>query len=74
MLQPALIGGVVNGVLSGLPVINIGNICCCLWVIVGGAVAAYMLQQKREVPINAGDGAAVGHHREGHSRRGHDRR
>ena len=34
-LQPALYGGLFIGVLSALPLINIGN-CCCLWVIGGG--------------------------------------
>ena len=60
MLQPALFGGLVTGLLSGLPFISIGNVCCCLWVILGGAVAAYFLQQRRETPITAGDGAVVG--------------
>ena len=58
--QPALIGGVVMGVLSALPIISAGNICCCLWVICGGAVAAYVLQQNTSTPITPGDGALVG--------------
>jgi len=59
-LQPALIGGVVIGVLSALPLISAGNCCCCLWVIGGGAVAAYLLQQHQSIPITIGDGAVVG--------------
>ena len=59
-LQPALLGGLVLGVLSVLPVVNIGNVCCCLWVVSGGAVAAYLLQKNQAAPIGAGDGAAVG--------------
>jgi hypothetical protein len=55
-----LIGGAVMGVLSALPLVNIGNLCCCLWVICGGAVAAYMLQQDQPAPITPGDGAVVG--------------
>jgi hypothetical protein len=39
-LQPALIGGLVTGVLSALPFVNILNACCCLWVVTGGVVAA----------------------------------
>jgi hypothetical protein len=58
--QPALIGGVVMGVLSALPLISAGNLCCCLWVITGGAVAAYLLQQNTSVAITPGDGAMVG--------------
>jgi len=47
------------GVLSALPIVNFGN-CCCLWVLGGGAVAAYLLQQDNAAPINLGDGALVG--------------
>ena len=58
--QPALIGGVVMGVLSALPLISAGNLCCCLWVIAGGLIAAYLLQQNTTAPITPGDGAMVG--------------
>ncbi len=34
------------GVLSALPFINILNACCCLWVVTGGVVAAYLLQER----------------------------
>ena len=60
MGQPALIGGLVIGVLSSLPIISAGNVCCCLWVVSGGAVAAYLLQQNQTTPITPGDGALVG--------------
>jgi hypothetical protein len=58
--QPALIGGVAMGVLSALPLISAGNLCCCLWVVSGGLVAAYVLQQNQSTPISAADGALVG--------------
>ena len=58
--QPALVGGLVVGVLSALPIISAGNLCCCLWATSGGAVAAYVLQQNRPTPIAQGDGALVG--------------
>jgi len=48
------------GVLSALPIIAAGNICCCMWVIAGGAIAAYLLQQNQSTPITPGDGALVG--------------
>jgi hypothetical protein len=48
------------GVLSALPIIGAGNLCCCLWVICGGVVAAYLLQQNQATPISPGDGALVG--------------
>jgi hypothetical protein len=58
--QPALIGGIVSGVLSALPFVAAGNLCCCLWIISGGAVAAYLFQQHQTTPITPGDGALVG--------------
>jgi hypothetical protein len=48
------------GVLSALPFVSAGNVCCCLWVICGGLVAAYVLQQNQPAPITPGDGALVG--------------
>jgi hypothetical protein len=42
-MQPALLGGVFIGVLSALPVVNIAN-CCCIWIIGGGMLAAYLDQ------------------------------
>ena len=59
-VQPALIGGAVVGVLSALPLISAGNLCCCLWVISGGVVAAYVLQLNQTTPITPGDGALAG--------------
>ena len=58
--QPALIGGAVMGVLSALPLVSAGNLCCCLWVVSGGLVGAYVLQQNQSAPITANDGALVG--------------
>jgi hypothetical protein len=48
------------GVLSSLPLISVGNLCCCLWVICGGVAAAYVLQQGQPDPITPADGAFVG--------------
>ena len=45
--------------LSALPVINLAN-CCCAWVLFGGALASYLMQQSHPDPIQAGDGAIVG--------------
>jgi hypothetical protein len=60
MGQAALIGGLVTGVLSALPIVSAGNICCCLWILTGGVVAAYAFQQEQSTPITPGDGALVG--------------
>jgi hypothetical protein len=59
-LKPALIGGAFIGVLSALPVVSIGNVCCCLWIVTGGLVAAYLMQQAHPAPVSPGDGAIVG--------------
>lgn len=59
-LQPALLAGVAIGVLSALPFINLANFCCCAWVLFGGALASYLMQQNHPAPITAGDGAIVG--------------
>jgi hypothetical protein len=59
-LQPAFWGGLFIGVLSALPLVNAGNCCCCLWVICGGLLAAYLRQQSSPVPIDAAEGALVG--------------
>ncbi len=59
-LQPILIGGTFAGVLSALPLIELGNLCCCLWLVGGGGVASYLTQQNQLHPITPGDGAVVG--------------
>ena len=48
------------GVLSALPIVAVGNFCCCLWVVCGGAVAAYVLQQNQQMPVTPGDAALAG--------------
>ena len=55
--QPALLGGLLIGVLSVLPFVNL---CCCLWVVVGGLLAAYLRQQSQPEPLEAADAALVG--------------
>jgi hypothetical protein len=48
------------GVLSALPFVSAANLCCCLWVVGGGLVAAYVLQQNDSTAITPADGALVG--------------
>ena len=59
MLQAPLLGGLFIGVLSALPVVSWGN-CCCLWIVCGGVLAAYLDQQNDPRPITAGRGALNG--------------
>jgi len=59
-LQPALWGGVFIGVLSALPYVSTLNACCCLWVVSGGVLAAYLLQERNPLPILTSDAALTG--------------
>jgi hypothetical protein len=59
-LLPALLGGLFIGVLSSLPIVSMGNACCCLWVVSGGVLAAWMMQQNTPRPVTSGEGAIVG--------------
>ncbi len=58
-LKPALIGGLLTGVLSGTPLVNMGNCFCCMYVWVGSILAAYIF--FKDAPFGTlGDGALVG--------------
>jgi len=57
MVQPALIGGIAAGILTAVPFVN----CfCCLWIIGGAIVAAYLYNKRTSVPLTPGDGAVLG--------------
>ena len=55
--MPALIGGGLAGVLSAIPFVNC---LCCLWIIGGAMLAAYLLAKDSKAPLTSGDGAIVG--------------
>ena len=59
-LKPAIIGGVVLGLLSAIPFVNWANLCCCLWALLGGALASYLYIKNSPVPATPGDGAILG--------------
>jgi hypothetical protein len=59
LTQAVLLGGLFIGVLSALPIISVGN-CCCLWILTGGAIAAYFAQEEEARPFGLMDGARVG--------------
>lgn len=56
-LKPALLGGLIVGVLSAIPIINY---CCCIWSIGGGVLAAFLYIKSSPTPVTMGDGAMVG--------------
>jgi uncharacterized membrane protein YeaQ/YmgE (transglycosylase-associated protein family) len=60
MQQPAFWGGLFIGVLSVLPLVKFGNVCCCLWVVAGGVLAAWLAQSNRPQSLRAADGALLG--------------
>ena len=59
-LKPALIGGVVLGILSVIPFVSAANLCCCLWAILGGMLASYLYIKNSPTPATPGDGAVLG--------------
>ena len=59
MSQAVLLGGLFIGVLSALPIVNLAN-CCCLWIVGGGALAAYFAQQDDPAPLGLIAGARIG--------------
>ena len=59
-VKPAVIGGVVLGILSVIPFVSAGNACCCLWAILGGMLATNLYVKSSPTPVSAGEGAIVG--------------
>lgn len=59
-LQPVVFGGLFIGVLSALPVVSLGNCACCLWIVGGGMLTAWLLQRDRAEPLALGEGAMSG--------------
>jgi len=56
-LKTALIGGVIVGLLSAIPLVNY---CCCIWGIGGGLVAGLIYIKGSPTKVAVGDGAMTG--------------
>jgi hypothetical protein len=56
-LKPALLGGLIVGLLSAIPFVNY---CCCIWAIGGGALAGFLYIKSSPTQVPTGDGAIVG--------------
>ena len=56
-LKPALLGGLIVGLLSAIPFINY---CCCIWGIGGGGLAGLLYIRESPTRISPGDGATIG--------------
>lgn len=61
-LKPAILGGVLLGLLSAIPFIKFLNSCCCLWAILGGMLTSYLYLKNATSPVSksAADGATLG--------------
>lgn len=61
-LIPALAGGAFIAFFSRTPLLNLGNCLCCLWVVAGGFLAAWMV--RRSLPpggnLTSSEGAMTG--------------
>jgi hypothetical protein len=55
--KPALLGGLIVGVLSAIPLLNY---CCCIWGIGGGVLAGFLYIKSAPIPVKVGEGAVIG--------------
>lgn len=63
MVTPALVGGVILGVSSALPILEMLNCACCVLVIGGGVIASYLYIRdypSHLPPVTYGEGALLG--------------
>lgn len=56
-LKAALLGGLIVGVLTSIPLLNY---CCLFWGIGGGVVAGLIYIKSSPVRVKVGEGAVVG--------------
>ena len=59
MSSSALFGGLFIGVLSALPFVNTAN-CCCLWLLSGGVLAAWIDEQDHPESLTLSAGSRAG--------------
>ena len=56
-LKPALVGGLIAGILSIIPIVST---CCCIWAALGGVLASFMYIKNSPTRVTTGEGAVVG--------------
>ena len=62
-LMPALYGGVIMGVISGIPFLNLVNCLCCAGVMLGGFMAVFFYQKDltpEKGPLTNSDSLQLG--------------
>ncbi len=58
---PVVVGGVVAGILSSIPLVNYCNAIFCMWNLVGSGLAVYLVMRRTGVHrIEPLEGAAIG--------------
>ena len=63
MLMPALYGGIIMGVLSGIPYLSFINCLCCAGVLLGGFMAVFFYNKDLTPdmpPLTSGDSIKLG--------------
>lgn len=63
ILMPALFGGIITGVLSGIPFLNFINCLCCAGVLLGGFMAVFFYNKDltpQSPPLTSQDGLKLG--------------
>lgn len=58
--QPAIIGGLIVGILSATPGLQLLNCCLCAWPVIGGLVATKMVISRSPRAVKTGEGAQIG--------------
>ncbi len=61
-LVPAVWGGLVIGLLTGVPILNFINCACCAGILIGGALPVYLYRRQLgpDQRIEMGEGASLG--------------
>jgi hypothetical protein len=62
-LMPALYGGVIMGIVSGVPILSIVNCFCCAGIMLGGFMAVFFYKKDlkpSDPPLTNGDGLGLG--------------
>jgi hypothetical protein len=62
-LRASLFGGLILGVLSGLPGLSLINCCCCAGILFGGAMSVYLYRQEfseEMPPLESSDALVLG--------------
>ena len=60
LFKTALIGGIVGGILSGIPFLNFLNCCFCLLNVAGAVLATHLYLRNSETKISTGEAAMLG--------------